>query len=135
MAREYQEFLTSFTAQASAAIVAGAYSAGAQTAYSTLTSGNMDGCYEVEFELDVTVAPAADDTTGIIYQEARNFADTSYGEYRYVASVIAVGGATGVYSMRGYNLVEKGRFVIFVADAGDDLTCSLTAAGVYISAS
>lgn len=89
-----RRFLTDVTAQASAAISADAFSAGAQTALSAADSGNADGAQELEFTLDVTAAPATAAEAEIYVSHSRNNSDYNA---EYLLKTISVATSVDTY--------------------------------------
>lgn len=129
MARNYRRFLTSFTAQASAAITADADSAGAQTDFDTTASGNCDGCEEALIEIDVTVPPSSAASCNVFIQ-ALEFDGVGYGVNKYVGSV-AVGTSAGKYYLTIPIIPPQGRIVLHAVSYA--FTASAQMRGFYYS--
>ena len=87
MANEIQtKYRTYQTVQASAAITAGAYSAGSQTDIDNIDGANFLGAEGFDLYIDVTSAPSAD-AIAEIWMEASYDAGTSFAAAEKVSSV------------------------------------------------
>ena len=107
MARTYDRAGTQFTAQASAAITAGAFSGGAQTVVDKAAAGNANGAAAVDFHINVTAAPGTAASCELWVEESGD--GTNYSAEEYVA-IVAVPTATGYYHLgRVYSLSQKSR--------------------------
>jgi len=126
MSRGFDRFLTpAFTAQASAAIASGGFSAGAQTDYNTLAGENLDGCSSASIEIDVTVFAAAGACQ--IWHEAKQHDDTGYAEPRLVGRATIAG--AGKHTEIIHGLGRKGRIKLKAID--QNITASASMLGMY----
>jgi len=90
MGRVYERFGTRITAQASAAITAGADSGGAQTLVDKASGANADGAQWFDVYVDVTVAPSAEATCKLYTTGSSDGTDESAYEYALTAAIPAV---------------------------------------------
>ena len=127
MARGFDRFLTAFTCQASATILADDFSSGGTTQFDTTASGNADGCNEAEIEIDVTGAPT-DAARCEVYQEAVEHDGAGNSANKLVGSV-AIPVATGKYIVRISDISEKGNIIIKAIDYGFEASASMR--GIY----
>ena len=116
-------YRTQVTVQASAAITAGSFSAGAQTAIDNTLTGNGGGCDLIKLMLDVTVAPLG--TTDVEVYMSTSDDDATYTEERLIKTV-SVPASTGQHQAGIVLYPEK--YTKFRIKAIDyDLTASLAA--------
>ena len=128
MARNYIRYGTAFTAQASAAITADAFSGGTETEFDTSSSGNADGAEDLHCEIDVTTAPSTA-TTCEIWMAARQHDTTGDTEYRRVG-LASVGTGAAKYGVPIYGpLPEIGKLKLKAI--GYSMTASLSARSIY----
>lgn len=125
MARSFKRFDAAFTCQASAAITADAFSAGTQTDYDSTASGNADGTFESEIEIDVT-AWTADARCGI-YDEALHHDGVDYSAPRLIGSVAIT--AVDKYVVQISDVSEKGKILLKAITTG--FTASASMRGIY----
>lgn len=125
MARGFKRFDEAFTCQASSAITADAFSAGTQTDYDSTASGNADGTFEVEIEIDVTAWTA--DAKCEIYDEALQHDAVGYSAPRLIGSVAIT--AADKYIARIPNVSEKGKILLKAITTG--FTASASMRGIY----
>ena len=125
MARGFQRFDTAFTCQASAAITADAFSGGTQTDFDSTASGNVDGQFEAEIEVDVTAWTA--DARCEVYQEALQHDGVGYAAPNLIGSVAIT--AVDKYIVHASNLSEKGKILLKAITTG--FTASASMRGIY----
>ena len=87
MGRVYERFGTRITAQASAAISAGADSAGAQTLVDKSSGANADGAQWFDVYVDVTAAPSAASACELWMTGSSDGTDESAYEYALACAV------------------------------------------------
>ena len=87
MARVYERFGTRITAQASAAMASGAFSAGSQTLIDKASGENGDGAQWFDVYIDVTAAPSAAAYCELWITGSSNGTDESAYEYALSVSV------------------------------------------------
>ena len=129
MARGYTRYLSNFSCQASAVIVADTVSGGGTIEFNTVASGNCDGCEDAEIEIDVTSAPATAARCEVYmrpleHDGAGNSADKLMGS-------IAIATSADKYIVKIRDLSEKGNIVIKAIDFG--FTASASMRGQYPS--
>jgi len=127
MARVYERYLTSFVAQASAAITADTDSTGTQTDYDASVGGNLDGCDEGIVEIDVTSPPTTAASCDI-FAEPLQFDGVGYANRVRLGSV-AIETAANKYSIKVDIPSEKGKITIHAV--GYNFTASANLRGVY----
>ena len=125
MADGFRRFRANFTCQASAAITADAFSGGTQTAFDTTASGNLDGAFSAEVEVDVTAWTA--DARCEVYQEAEQHDGTGYNAPRLIGSTSIT--AVDKYMIPVFDLSEAGTILIKAVDVG--FTASASMRGIY----
>jgi hypothetical protein len=96
MARAYERAGSELTAQASAAITAGAFSAGTETPIEIESTGNADGAQWLDCYINVTSAPATAGSCELWMAASPD--GTNYAAYEY-ALTVAVPTATGRYHL------------------------------------
>jgi len=87
MARVYERFGTRITAQANAAITAGAFSGGAQTQVDKASGQNGDGAQWFDVYIDVTAAPATAATCELWISGSSDGTDECVYEYSLSVAV------------------------------------------------
>ena len=127
MARGFQRFGAAFTCQASSAISAGAISAGSQTEFDSTASGNADGQFEAEIEIDVTAY--TDDARCEVYQEALQHDGVGNSAPKLIGSVSIT--SADKYTVVVSNLSEKGFILLKAIDTG--FTASASFKSIYIA--
>ena len=125
MARGYQRFDTAFTCQASNAISADAFSGGTKTAFDTTSSGNADGAFGAEIEIDVTSYTSA--AICEVYQEALQHDGTGNAAPKLIGSVAIT--AADKYTVMVDNLSEEGSIILKAINTG--FTASASFRGIY----
>ena len=87
MARAYERYGTRITAQASDAITANAFSAGAQTLIDKASAANADGAQWFDVYIDVTAAPTTAATCELWISGSSDGTDESAYEYALSVAV------------------------------------------------
>ena len=125
MTRAFYRYIAAFTCQASAVVVAGAFSTGTQTGFDTLAGQNADGCDEAEIEIKVTTFVSV--ARCEVYMEALQHDGVGYAAPKLLGSV-AIASADD-YAVRVVGLSEKGRIIVKALDA--NFTAVVSMRGIY----
>ena len=125
MARGYERFGTAVVVQASVAIAAAAFSGGTQTEFDKTASGNADGAFSAEIEIDVTAWTA--DARCEIYQEAKQHDGAGYAFPKLVGSVAVT--QVDKYAVIVDGLSEKGLITLKAITTG--FTASASFRSIY----
>jgi|SRR5690606_16110844 hypothetical protein len=121
-----------FTAQASAAITADAFSGGSQTDFDTASAGNADGCDHFDVEVDVTAGPSSDAVCEIWCEPLEHDGAGYASAYRIATVPISiVASSAAKYHVPIYNVPRKGRLKIKALNYG--FTASLSVIPRYYS--
>ena len=132
MADYFIRYDAAVTAQASAAITADALSAGAKTEISLASGGNADGAHALEFEIDVTSAPATAGYGEVWCEPLQHDGVGNSAPFRCARVPVQITTSADKY-MCGFSgdIPEKANYIIKAIDFG--FTAALSVRGKYAS--
>lgn len=132
MADYFIRYDTALTAQASAAITADALSGGTKTEISLVAAGNADGAHALEFEIDVTSAPATAAYAEVWCEPLQHDGAGNSAPFRCARVPVQIATSADKYTCQFDGAIpEKANYLIKAIDF--TFTASLSVRGKYAS--